>query len=421
MGVNPMSSTAFAEGHACIIGVGADLPNTEKDATGLADILKDPERCAYPPQQVHLLTSKRATRGSILSTLDEMARVTDSQSTVIIYFSGHGCRVADSTDELYYLIPYGYNKKQLEETAISGAEFTNKLRAIPAQKLLVLLDCCHAGGITDSGIQLTKSPLPAEVRQMLSQGRGGAIIASSKANELSYTGRPYSAFTAAVLEALCGKGVSQQDGYVRVADLALYAREVVPKRTADKQHPVLNYHQADNYVLAYYAGGDTEPKKLPFGEPEIESFPGEFNREIMQIVGGDYTSGTKIGGDNIVVGDITNASGIAIGRNARAVVNNINQLQGSTDSETRKLAYLIERLTSLVQATDSGLSEELQKMALKLLNDIGKFGNNRQNPELQMSAEIAFLALPGVLSQGNGLDKNQTETSLEEIREILDL
>ena len=47
--------TQFTHGHALVIGIGADLPNTVDDAVGLADILKDPERCAYPPGQVRML------------------------------------------------------------------------------------------------------------------------------------------------------------------------------------------------------------------------------------------------------------------------------------------------------------------------------------------------------------------------------
>ena len=43
----------------------------------------------------------------------------------------------------------------------------------------------------------------------------------------SYAGVPYSAFTLALIEALSGEGASKQDGFVRLADLALYAREPV--------------------------------------------------------------------------------------------------------------------------------------------------------------------------------------------------
>lgn len=77
---------------------------------------------------------------------------------------------------------------------------------------------------------------------------------------------------------------------MRVADLAMYAREVVPRRTRDRQHPILNFERADNFILAYYAGGETEPKGLPFeGEPEIEAEPGAFNQpstnnSVIQVV-----------------------------------------------------------------------------------------------------------------------------------------
>ncbi len=265
----------FTQGHALLIGVGADLPNTADDAAGLANILKDSSRCAYPPKQIHLLTDKQASRDAILKSLDILAHSTDAESTVIIYFSGHGYRVSSSDGESYYLMPYGYNINLLHKTAISGAEFIGKLRAIQAQKAVLILDCCHAGGVGDAkspGIALAKAPLPPEARELLTEGNGRVLIASSREDELSYAGKPYSAFTLALIETLCGIGVAKKDGHVRVNDLALHAREVVPKRTDSKQHPILDYERADNFVLAYYAGGDPQPKGLPFTiEPVIES------------------------------------------------------------------------------------------------------------------------------------------------------
>jgi hypothetical protein len=268
-------SKSFLQGHALIVGVGADLPNTVDDAVGLADILKDPARCAYPPDHVQLLTGEGATRAAILSTFDALAQSTNSQSTVVVYFSGHGYRVTLPVGEFYYLLPYGYDLTQLPQTTISGAEFTRRLRAIPAQKLLVLLDCCHAGGVGEAKaprLQLTKSPLPFETQSLLTEGSGTVLIASSREDELSLAGRPYSAFTLALIEALCGVGVAKKDGYVRVADLALYTREVVPGRTDGRQHPILHFEQADNFTLAYYAGGDARFRGSPFVFVRVESF-----------------------------------------------------------------------------------------------------------------------------------------------------
>lgn len=304
-------NTSFSQGHACIIGSGDDLPCTVSDAEGLSKILKDPERCAYPEQQVHLLTDKAATRQNIIFTLEGLADTTTEEATVLVYFSGHGFQVTKPF-ESYYLLPYGYNTENLSETALSGAELIDLLRDIPAQKLLLLLDCCHAGGLTDlSGFQVEKSPLPPEARRMFAKGGGRIIIGSSLSDELSYTGNPYSAFTTALIEGLCGKGISKEDGYVRAADLAMYASRTVPAATQDRQHPVLDIEKADNFVLAYYAGGEPKPKGLP---PElangstIDMASGEVSTQTVAsgdrsiAIGGNANNSIVISGDGNVVG-----------------------------------------------------------------------------------------------------------------------
>ncbi|OQY20121.1 MAG: peptidase C14 [Anaerolineaceae bacterium 4572_32.2] len=320
--------TNFDPGYALIVGVGADLPNTVDDAAGIAGILKDPARCAYPPDQVHLLTGEGATRDNIFSTFDTLSQSTNPQSTVLVYFSGHGYQVASSTGESYYLLPHGYDVNVLYQTAISGAEFADRLRAIPAQKLLVLLDCCHAGGVgapydggaKAPGLQMAKSPLPPEAQGLLAEGSGRVLVASSQEDELSYAGKPYSAFTLALIESLCGAGVAKKDGYVRVADLALHARQMVPGRTNDRQHPVLHFEQADNFALAYYAGGETQPKGLPFtGEPEIEPEPGAWTiQQRGQVnIAGDVSGQVAVSGEGPVI-QFGNVSGgqVTIGEQA---------------------------------------------------------------------------------------------------------
>jgi hypothetical protein len=299
----------FEQGHALIVGVGGNLPNTVQDAKGLAEILKDGERCGYPAGQVHLLTGEGATRGDVLQALDDLAQSTGDQSTVVVYFSGHGYRVASTMGQAYYLLPFGYDVSRLYQTAVSGGEFAQRLHAIPAQKLVVLLDCCHAGGVGEAkGLDLAKSPLPPEATSLLAEGSGRVIIASSKEDELSYAGNPYSAFTLALIEALAGTGVAKEDGYVRVTDLALHAREVVPGRTQGRQHPILHFEEADNFVLAYYAGGDTQPKGLPFDvEPQIEPEPGAWTVVQGPVLSGTFDGPVAIGGGEAV--DMRGAQG----------------------------------------------------------------------------------------------------------------
>ena len=254
---------------------------------------------------MQLLTETHATRANIISTLETLAQTTDAESTVLVYYSGHGYQLTSSLFKSYYLLPYAYDLEKLPETGISGSELVDLFREIPAQKLLLLLDCCHAGGLTDiSEFELKKSPLPPEAERMFAKGGGRMIIGSSSPDELSYAGKPYSAFTTALIEGFCGKGASKQDGYIRATDLAMYTSRAVSIATGDKQHPVLDIERADNFVLGYYAGGNHKKKELP------AEMPGELNGQAEQAsvsgnrtitIGGDANDATVVSGDGNVV------------------------------------------------------------------------------------------------------------------------
>jgi hypothetical protein len=444
-------SEKFKQGHALIIGAGADLQNTITDATGLSEIFKDPERCSYPSDQVNLLTGENATRDTILEGLKKLSENTTIESTIVFYFSGHGYQVDTPIGKAYYIMPFGYDINRLYQTAVSGNELTDCFRKIPAQKMLILLDCCHAGGLDDiksPGLQLVKAPLPKEALSLLIQGSGRVIIASSMAGELSYAGRPYSAFTLALVEALNGKGASKQDGYVRVADLALYASQMVPKRTQNKQHPILNFEHADNFIIAYYAGGEPEAKSLPFTDEDvkIEPTPGSsiFNQSSQTIygsqtniagnvdgpifsgtfqgpvrvggketidtrggayikgnvkVGGDFVGRDKIVqgneiteynnmGDRITVGNIS-GQGIAIGRSAQSTVN-----MGISGKE---LTSLFEPLIKSIQDSPKSNQTEALKKVEELKQEVEK-GKSSDDSRMGKLIDGVIALVPGAVS-----------------------
>lgn len=254
-------TSQFTHGYALLVGVGADLSVTIDDAVAIRDILTDPNRCAYPGQNVRLLAGENATRAIILEGMEWLAGQVgnDATATAVVYFSGHGGYMPE-----YHLVPFGYNPQDIDGTAISGDEFSAKLDALNSQKLLVLLDCCHAGGMAE--IKTTgyaKSPIPPQIDDILTRGSGRAVIASSRKDEVSYTSLPYSHFTLALREGLSGYGAAERDGYAYLADVALYVGRMVANRTRDKQHPILKLSAADNFPIAYYAGGASTPKALP--------------------------------------------------------------------------------------------------------------------------------------------------------------
>lgn len=255
---NIMTRT-FAQGYAVVIGVGADLPVTMEDARAVSDILLDPSRCAYPSEQVRLLLGQEARRQGIIDALGWLAESVGPDDTAVVYFSGHGIQTPD-----FHLVPYGFDWNDLSGTAVAGTEFTGLLRSTKAGKLLVLLDCCHAGGQAEAK-SFVRSPLPAAAVEELGGSSGRVVIASSRKDEVSWTGQPYSQFTMAVLEGLAGYGAFERDGFARILDLAVHVSRRVPERTGDKQHPIIKVSNLkDNFAVAYYAAGDGSPKALPW-------------------------------------------------------------------------------------------------------------------------------------------------------------
>jgi hypothetical protein len=266
-------SVQFVHGYAVIAGIGADLPVTVPSATAVADLLRDPARCAYPPDQVRLLTAERARRQPILDALDWLAERTrtDPQATAIVTFSGHGIQTPAGP----YLLPFGYDRADVDGTCISGAAFTARLQAVQARKLLVLLDCCYAGGIGEARAMGDPSPLPLSPAEVLSQGSGRVLIASSRKDEASWTANPYTAFGGALLEALAGYGAFERDGYARILDTAMWVGRKVPERTKDRQHPILKVSNLeDNFAIAYYAAGAMEPRRLDWAASVPAITPG---------------------------------------------------------------------------------------------------------------------------------------------------
>jgi hypothetical protein len=271
------SPQVFSHGHAVVVGIGNDLPMTVTDATALASVLTDPERCGYPAAQVKLLAGgaalaeERPTRANILAALDGLADScrSDPDAIAIVYYSGHGGFRPE--DGVYYLVPDGYDPNRFVDTTVTGADLAGKLAAVRASGVLVLLDCCHAAGLSSGPLVakggIRKAPLPPDLMALKGM-TGRALVASCQANEESFGGHPYSFFTAALLEGLAGYGARQRDGKAHFIDVLGWIGHEVTKRTSDRQHPILDFSQVPiNFPLAFYAGGGPVPKKLDWAGP----------------------------------------------------------------------------------------------------------------------------------------------------------
>ena len=258
----------FENGYALVVGIAnyahvRKLPDSVlEDARSISRLLQDENYGGYPPGQVRLLTDAQATAVNIQSGLAWLAEKTGGEDTAVLYFSGHGGQIETGPHAGDYLIPYEATAADLAGTAIADKNLITILNKIQAERLLVLFDCCHAGGIGDvKGGVLTpdavvKSGLDEKLYDRLGQGKGRAVIASSRSDEVSWVfpDMPNSLFTHHMLQALKGNAPMRGDGLVRLFDLFEYVSERV---SADQpqQHPILKAEIEKNFPIALHLGG----------------------------------------------------------------------------------------------------------------------------------------------------------------------
>jgi hypothetical protein len=222
----------------------------------MVSVLTDRAAGTYPPERVRLLAGGDATRSQVLTAFVDLAATTKPDDTVVVYWTGHGGRVPDGNQAGEYLLPIDAQidtPELLAQTAISGREFDQALRDIRAGRAAVFFDCCHAGGIgwsKSSAAPPFQPGLPTAFYEQVLSSRGRAIIASSRADELSWIlpGATNSLFTQHLLAGLTG-GAADTDGIVRIFDLFEYLQ---PRVTADQslQHPVFKADLEHNFPLA---------------------------------------------------------------------------------------------------------------------------------------------------------------------------
>jgi hypothetical protein len=248
----------FPSGHALVIAIAKydnvnGLPDTVlRDGQAVHDLLVDKDKCGYPAANVTLLKNGQATRKGILEALEKLAARTDADSTVVIYFSGHGGRMTIKGKERAFLVPVDFDLNRTEETWISREELGASLSKIKAGRLVVLLDACHSAGAGElpkafpPGLAF-KAGVGNATYEALAQGRGRALLAACREDESSWIlpDATNSLFTTKLLEVLNGATAAPGDDTIKLLDVFRYVSVQVPKAMSE-QHPVFSTPSLEN-------------------------------------------------------------------------------------------------------------------------------------------------------------------------------
>lgn len=320
----------FPTAHALLIATSSyahapqlDVPATVADAGAVAEVLRDPLLCGYPPEQVALLSAAAASREGVLAALDGLAARAGAGDTVFIFYAGHGAY----GDDGYYLTTHDTRlagHKIVLGAGLRAAELIERLRAIKAKRVLLIVNACHAGELSPvlapGEEPLTGAPLPSQVSAaLLGTGEGRVIISACRENQYAFIGPgPLTLFTQALVDGLQGKGVSSNRGYISVFDLYTHLYfaldEAVPRkvpaslrlRYGEKQEPELTILKGVGpFAVALYRGATTLGAFDASGSPPEGTALRELNpayaqamlRQHQQQIGGNARVGAAIAGD----------------------------------------------------------------------------------------------------------------------------
>jgi uncharacterized caspase-like protein len=329
--------------HAVLIGVNENavdrlaLPEVAQDVAALRAVLVDPDRCAYSPDHVLVVTGRGATRSGILDAigwLTRQARDHGGECTALLYYTGHGLRDRDVDPPAHFLIPYDVSEPALDRSALPAADFAAAVSALSASRVLVVMDCCHAGGmgakdVARSTDRFAPGAVPPELLLPDDDGTGAgrgakgrrpaaterAVLASSRGDQTSYLRRDgtMSIFTYHLIEALTGHAHTEPGATeVLVSDVMSHISRRVPRSawTDWRKDQQPDFRLIGNFPVARLLGG----KGLARGQSPPDPL-------TAPAAGWEPGRGHSADGDTITIhGSITDSQGIAIGRGARASV-----------------------------------------------------------------------------------------------------
>ncbi|KAF8211806.1 caspase domain-containing protein [Mycena galopus ATCC 62051] len=175
---------------AVVIGINESIPQYQahswldgamNDARAFHKFLMEDLR--VPPRNIVLLENTHATRAKILSTIESHLRdnpdIPDhGEVTILLYFAGHGSSVAAPED---VIAPNGQIEVMCPVDDSTTNEAGEEVHAIPdyvlnrllgeiaekkGHKIVVIMDCCHSGGM-DRDIETTARSVTSAARSIL--------------------------------------------------------------------------------------------------------------------------------------------------------------------------------------------------------------------------------------------------------------
>ena len=236
----------------------SELRCAERDARALHALFAD--TLGGDPE---LLCGASATRGHIERRLDALAGC-DANDVVVLSFSGHGT-------DTHQLVTHDADLTDLAGTCISLDRLTELFAAIPARRLVCVLDCCFSGGMGAKVLHAPERPRsPASAEGLIDRmaGDGRIVLTASAPDEEAWENLQlgHGLLTHYLLQGLQGAEEVRSSGQVSVLRLLEWVTGRVIDDAAGKghgQHPAVRGTIEGEYTWPIFTPGERYAAAFP--------------------------------------------------------------------------------------------------------------------------------------------------------------
>ena len=254
------------DAYALVVGIATykdpkipKLNYTTHDAKAIFDLLVDPDMAGFKKENVKIFLDEEATSFNIKDAISNwLFKNAKEDSIVFIFFAGHGGveedRFGIEKDNLAkYLLPYDTDFDNFFASALSNSDFNRLLLSIKSRRLIVFMDSCYSGGVSEKKARDVK--IVGDPYEKMAEGEGRLVIAASQPDQRSFEDENlgHGVFTHHLIEALSGAADSDNDGYVTAMEVYKYLSGAVPKTARQLaggvQEPILRGDLKTDFTL----------------------------------------------------------------------------------------------------------------------------------------------------------------------------
>lgn len=190
----------------------------------------------YPEENVVTLANDHAALGDFVKYFEKwLPNNVEKDSTVFIYYSGHGAPNPKSGDA--YIVPYDGDPSFIEQTGYSLKRLYEVVGKLHAKEIIIVLDSCFSGAGGRSVLAKGARPLVMNLQDTMGLSKNMTILSASSGDQISstYDEKGHGLFTYFLLKGIKNEDVVKKDGSIKMDDLFGYIKPQV-ERIARRQY-----------------------------------------------------------------------------------------------------------------------------------------------------------------------------------------